>query len=316
MKFNMIIKLLVMMYTVYARLELCEIKEIGDSVVIEEDNLLIHQDGPLNPLRGYIMHKSGYMYNKRFYAPEIDTMYKLEKIGKVPYYYNSPNYDYTRRPVNDKAYKDICNSSAKNEYFLRFHTQLINMFPCSDGALSIIAGRPDAPTSFLLKDELKDDCIYILAALLLLSEQVGVSINAEIKEKGNEKLILKSADGNTIYVDQSLVLYKNKENSEEKIKTYHTETVKLINFMKHYAEDAITYVQQDGFIEPTKYEQFVEGKFLSTLQFLIQSYIYEFIDTKDKYIKFVKAVHTLLNDQINNNTSITKKKKKSYERVL
>ncbi|OAG33550.1 hypothetical protein NEIG_02627, partial [Nematocida sp. ERTm5] len=133
---------------------------------------------------------------------------------------------------------------------------------------------------------------------------------------GNEKLILKSADGNTIYVDQSLVLYKNKENSEEKIKTYHTETVKLINFMKHYAEDAITYVQQDGFIEPTKYEQFVEGKFLSTLQFLIQSYIYEFIDTKDKYIKFVKAVHTLLNDQINNNTSITKKKKKSYERVL
>ncbi|OAG33205.1 hypothetical protein NEIG_02709, partial [Nematocida sp. ERTm5] len=46
------------------------------------------------------------------------------------------------------------------------------------------------------------------------------------------------------------------------------------------------------------------------------SYIYEFIDTKDKYIKFVEAVHTLLNDQINNNTSITKKKKKSYERVL
>ncbi|OAG33744.1 hypothetical protein NEIG_02621, partial [Nematocida sp. ERTm5] len=111
-------------------------------------------------------------------------------------------------------------------------------------------------------------------------------------------------------------LYKNKENSEEKIKTYHTETVKLINFMKHYAGDAITCIQKEGFIEPTTYEQFMEGKFLSTSRFLIQSYIYEFIDTKDKYIKFVKAVHTLLNDQINNNTSITKKKKKSYERVL
>ncbi|OAG33743.1 hypothetical protein NEIG_02645, partial [Nematocida sp. ERTm5] len=111
-------------------------------------------------------------------------------------------------------------------------------------------------------------------------------------------------------------LYKNKENSEEKIKTYHTETVKLINFMKHYAGDAITCIQKEGFIEPTTYEQFMEGKFLSTSRFLIQSYIYEFIDTKDKYIKFVKAVHTLLNDQITNNTSISKKTKKSYERVL
>ncbi|KAI5183069.1 hypothetical protein NEIRO03_0693 [Nematocida sp. AWRm78] len=313
MKNGMIIKLLIMMYTVCARLELSDIKEIGETKVIEEDNLLINPDGPLNPLRGYIMHKSGYMYNKRLYAPEIDTMYKLEKTGKVSFLIG-PIYKYTRKPVNDKAYDS---KKTKNQYFLRFHTQLINMFPCSDGALSIIAGRPDAPTSFLLKDELKDDCVYILAALFLLSEQVGVSISAEIKEKGKEKLILKSADGSTIYVDQSLVLYKDKENSEEKIKTYHTETVKLINFMNDYAGDAITCIQKvDGITEPTKYEQFMEGKFLSTSRFLIQSYIYEFIDTKDKYIKFVEAVHILLNDQINNNTSISKNKKKSYERVL
>ncbi|OAG33687.1 hypothetical protein NEIG_02378, partial [Nematocida sp. ERTm5] len=244
MKNSMIIlKLLLVIYTVCARLDLSDIKEIGETKVIEEDNLLIHPDGPLNPLRGYIMDRSGYMYNKRFYAPEIDTMYKLEKINKVitrRLHYSRPSiYKYERKPVKDTAYTNICNSPARNEYFLRFHTQLINMFPCSDGALSIIAGRPDAPTSFLLKDELKDGCVYILAALFLLSEQVSISISAEIKEKGNEKLILKSADGSTIYVDQSLVLYKDKENLEEKIKTYHTETVKLINFMKHYAEDAI-----------------------------------------------------------------------------
>ncbi|OAG32327.1 hypothetical protein NEIG_02650, partial [Nematocida sp. ERTm5] len=164
MKNSMIIKLLVMMYTVCARFELSDIKEIGETKVIEEDNLLINPDGPLNPLRGYIMDRSGYIYNKRFYAPEIDTMYKLETTGKVTAF-GKPIYKYTRKPVKDIAYKNICNSPARNEYFLRFHTQLINMFPCSDGALSIIAGRPDAPTSFLLKDELKDDCIYILAAL-------------------------------------------------------------------------------------------------------------------------------------------------------
>ncbi|EIJ95110.1 uncharacterized protein NEPG_00635 [Nematocida parisii ERTm1] len=311
----MIIKLLVMMYTICARLELSDINIIEKTkVVIEEGNLLIHPDGSLSPSRGYIMHKSGYMYNKRLYAPEIDTMYKVIKIGED----GRSIYEYERKPVNDQAYDDIYDPKkfkAKNDYFLRFHTHLINMFPCTDGALSIIAGRLDAPTSFLLKDEVQPQSMNILAALFLLSEQVDIPIAIEEKKK-EKKLVLKSVNGETAYIDQSLVLYVNKKNSEEKIKTYHTETVKLINFMKHYAGDAITYIQKEGYTEPTTYEQFMEGKFLSTVQFLIQSYIYEFIDTKEKYIEFVNAVYTILNDQINNNKSISKNKKKSYKRVL
>ncbi|KAI5169302.1 hypothetical protein NEIRO03_2644, partial [Nematocida sp. AWRm78] len=44
-----------------------------------------------------------------------------------------------------------------------------------------------------------------------------------------------------------------------------------------------------------------------------QSYIYEFIDTKENYIKFVEAVYTLLNDQIKNEKSTEENKTKCNE---
>ncbi|EIJ87738.1 hypothetical protein NEQG_01810 [Nematocida parisii ERTm3] len=213
----MIIKLLVMMYTICARLELSDIKSIGESVVIEEGNLVIHPDGSLSPSRGYIMRKCEYIHNKRLYAYEIDTMHKLIKT----YENGEEIYEYEKEPVKDKAYDDIYDPKkfkAKNDYFLRFHTHLINMFPCADGALSIIAGRLDAPTSFLLKDEVQPQSMNILAALFLLSEQVDIPITVK-EEKGKEKkLILTSVNRETAYIDQSLVLYVNKKNSEEKLK--------------------------------------------------------------------------------------------------
>ncbi|EIJ92962.1 uncharacterized protein NEPG_01917, partial [Nematocida parisii ERTm1] len=290
MKNGMIIKLLLAMYTVYARLELSDIKTIGDSVVIEEDSLLIHPDGPLNPHRGYIMHKSGCMYNKRLYAPEINTMYKLEK----KYENYETIYTYTREPVNDLAYDDICVDTKKNEYLTQSHALLVKMFPSTDGSFSIVSGRQDSIYSFLIKDRVKPECMYIMAALFLLSEQVDVSFTIETKKK-EKKLVLKSADGTTAYINQP----RTNEN-----------LLSLIEFLKKYIDnEGVNPSAMKGlFTAPTTYEQFMTGEFLNTSEFLIQSYIYEFIDTKENYIKFVEAVYTLLNDQIKN--------KKSYKRVL
>ncbi|EIJ89020.1 hypothetical protein NEQG_00839 [Nematocida parisii ERTm3] len=114
MKNSMIIKLLIMMYTVCARLEIGDIKTLGETVVIQEDNLLIHPYGPLNPLRGYIMHRSGYMYNKRFYSPEIDTKYSLDLYFDDMYPLDEdPICNYIRNPSRDTVYGDI-NLSIKN----------------------------------------------------------------------------------------------------------------------------------------------------------------------------------------------------------
>ncbi|KAI5167060.1 hypothetical protein NEIRO03_1781 [Nematocida sp. AWRm78] len=315
MNFSIIIKLL-LMHTVHARLGWSSIESIGMSSLVKDSGLVINPDGPLHPLRGYILHKSGHMYNKRLYAPEINTEYGLKKLNKKAV--NSAySYKYTRTPVNDKAYTDICGNRAKNKYLIRLHTQIIRMFPSADGALSIVAGRPDALTSFLIKDEVRPESMYILAAIFLLSEQVNVPIIVDLEEKGNERLVLKSKDGKTTYVDQSLVLNtKNTRKIEKGWNNWHTETVGLINFLKDHMQGKLAQMQKkEGYIEPTTYEQFMTGNFLNTPQFLVQSYIYEFIDTKDKYIEFVEAVYTLLADQIMNK-STPKKKRNFYGKVL
>ncbi|KAI5131818.1 hypothetical protein NEPAR03_2542, partial [Nematocida parisii] len=82
MKNSMIIKLLVMMYTVCARLELSDIKTVLESPLNIDKNTIINHNGPLNPLRTYIMHKSSYMYNKRMFSQEINTDYSLKKSAK------------------------------------------------------------------------------------------------------------------------------------------------------------------------------------------------------------------------------------------
>ncbi|KAI5168261.1 hypothetical protein NEIRO02_2523, partial [Nematocida sp. AWRm79] len=58
------------------------------------------------------------------------------------------------------------------------------------------------------------------------------------------------------------------------------------------------------------------GEFLNTPQFLIQSYIYEFIDSADMYIKFVGAVYTLLTDYINSIDEYTCNNKEHAQKVL
>ncbi|KAI5167871.1 hypothetical protein NEIRO02_2220, partial [Nematocida sp. AWRm79] len=277
MKNGMIIKLLLVMYTAWARLDLNDIKSICKTVAIKEDNLLVHPDGPLNPLRGYIMHRSGYMYNKRLYSPEINTKYSLKKTNEVLDDDHSPSYEYTRKPVNDKVYDDI---HEKSEYLTQFHTQLIKMFPSADGSFSIVSGSQDTMYSFLIKDEVWAESMYILAGLFLLSEQINIPINVETK-KEEKKLVLKSADGENKYIDQ---------------KKPSKDIVNLINFLKKYIDSgsANSNSMEKLPTVPATYEQFMTGEFLNTIQFLVQSYIYEFISTKDKYIEFVEAVHTLL----------------------
>ncbi|KAI5141950.1 hypothetical protein NEPAR04_1318, partial [Nematocida parisii] len=120
----MIIKLLIMMYTVCARLELSDIKAVLESSGYIDKNTLINRNGPLNPLRTYIMHKSSYMYNKRMFSQEINTDYSLKKSDKSTE--NEHFYIYTRNPENDKAYK--CSGIGRRytpNYLYYYHKTMI-----------------------------------------------------------------------------------------------------------------------------------------------------------------------------------------------
>ncbi|EIJ87189.1 uncharacterized protein NEPG_00637 [Nematocida parisii ERTm1] len=298
MIFSIITKLLLVAYTVCARSMPKEIKDMHETLFGREGCLVaIHPDGPLSPFRGYIMHKTGYMYNKRLYAPEIDTEYSLKPTNEVADN-GGPIYKYIRDPAKDRPYTDICEDLEKNEYLKQFHTQLIRMFSFAEGSLSIVADREDALYSFLKRDEVQPQSMYILAALFLLSEKVNIPIVAELEE-GKEKLVLKSKDEKTTYVTQSLVLYEDMTRLKKGEKNYHTETVDIIAFLRRYIDNP----HMHGLTEPISYKQFMSGEFLSTPQFLIQSYIYEFVGIAGRYIEFVNAVHTLLTEQIDYNDS-------------
>ncbi|OAG31388.1 hypothetical protein NEIG_02410 [Nematocida sp. ERTm5] len=310
---RLIIKLLLVINHVHTKIALTDIQEIEQTVFDVDNNLVINPDGPLNGLRGHLLYKSGYMHNKRFFSSEIDTFYRMK--GFVNSESGQLVCDCVRKEVKDRAYTDIDTDKAQKKYLIRYHTQLIRMFPSAGDNLSISAGRPNALIRFLKSKPVEQYSNYILAALLLLTEHVNISIGADLEKEGEEKLFLKRADGIREYFNLSLAL--NEKKADQIWKDYHSETVEVIEFFKLCIECPLLSPRaMNGFTEPTTYEQFMTGNFLNTPQFLIQSYIYEFIETKNDYIEFVKAVHTLLSDQMEYIDTITQKSPKPKKKKL
>ncbi|KAI5163691.1 hypothetical protein NEAUS03_2369, partial [Nematocida ausubeli] len=199
------------------------------------------------------------------------------------------------------------------KYLSAYYTQLIKMFPSADGNLSIEGGRPNMITNFLRADRVKEDAKYILAALLLISEGVDIKIAVDHTEK-KKKLVIKSKtckEKEFVNVEMHMAGIDpfTKEYKED---IYQSEVTEIVNFFLRCRDNSL--LKRGGeFAMPTTKEEFESGKFLNNPSFLIQTYIYEFIDTVKSYIDFVNAVHELLVDQItekSNPDNNTKKKGK------
>ncbi|KAI5136253.1 hypothetical protein NEAUS06_1827 [Nematocida ausubeli] len=94
----------------------------------------VNPDGPLNFLRGLIYHKMQCMYNKRFFAPQIDIEYSVqEDISEFGAY---PNYKYTRSTQRDRAYKTQ-STNKMDMYTEKYHNHLIELFPSPTREITI-----------------------------------------------------------------------------------------------------------------------------------------------------------------------------------
>ncbi|OAG33481.1 hypothetical protein NEIG_02534 [Nematocida sp. ERTm5] len=292
MSTSMILKLMLVIHTVYARLELCDIHMLQERADLIPGELTINSGGPLNLLRGYIMCKSGYMHNKRFFSQGIDTDYSLKKSDKLKE--NIHVYTYTRNPENDKSYKNMIRSRFNSRYTFELHQQMIYMFPCENNTLSIEPCRNDSFTWFLRAHDSKLDTSHLLAALLLLSEGIDVPIKIEKNIKGAERIFLKSWTGEFVFIDLSLWIESNiPGNAGEKV--YQKETESIVEFFQRLRmEPFLSDLQKCNM--PKTQEHLNKGYFLESPQFLIQSYIFEYIDNVDQYRLFVAAVRVLLLD--------------------
>ncbi|OAG32831.1 hypothetical protein NEIG_02597, partial [Nematocida sp. ERTm5] len=315
----MIMKLLIMMYTVCARLELSDIRNICESPFSISENILINQSGPLNPLRTYIMHKSSYMYNKRLFSQGIDTDYSMKKGAKST---DSEHfYIYTRNPENDKAYKS---SNARcrytPSYLYYYHKTMIYMFPCENNNLSIEPCRNGSFTRFLRAHCNKVDSLYLLASLLLLSEGIEVPIAIEKNIHNGERILLKFDFDEFSFIDlplwlESIVpketnqqmhdtnsvseeidLYIHQENIMHevgRIMVYQKEAEQIVQFFKSLCREPFLS-DLSNCREPSGRQEFNMGYFLESPRFLIQSYIFEYIDSIEQYKLFLNSVHVLL----------------------
>lgn len=302
MKLYCLIKFLLLHYT-YARLTLQELSTF-DTYTFKTRNgeVAINPEGPLNLLRGYIYHKNRFMHNIRLFSPRVKTDYVLQV---------DPNsntqrevYLLERSAVNDRAYQPSKCSSKKEKYLSQYYKRLILMFPSADQNLSIEAGRKDAFIHFLRASSVQQHVYHLLASLLLLSEGINVPIKY-VKDGQNreEKIVLERASEKEVFFSLDIAIPLLDTQTNESRMVSQNETVEIIRF----------FIQAKNNIQtPNAIEGFKKGDFLESLQFLIQIYIFEFIDTVENAEKFVYAVHDILNDlffeEVHPSTNNTEKK--------
>ncbi|OAG32330.1 hypothetical protein NEIG_02620 [Nematocida sp. ERTm5] len=303
-KNNILITLILslMIHSICARLETCDSWSIQKMKLGDKDSpVVIHPEGGLSPFYQCIMERSGYIKNLRGY------LYAINGDGNQVGGYGS-----TIR-------KD------SSEYMQAFTQQLINMFPSEDRYLSIESEKSDSFTRFLKEYKGKSDGLYVLASLFLLSEGINIPIRI-VKSKENNKnkiLVLKKKkveepeeeDSNGepkakrkkmeegFHINLSMIIKDNEEENNTAEPVYQKKTEEIVNFFKNLVNTDPSYHLDvpEEFLMPTTHEEFLTGNFLCNPKFLIQSYIFEYINSVKIYKEFVRAVYDLLNEQISNN---------------
>ncbi|KAI5167548.1 hypothetical protein NEIRO02_2056, partial [Nematocida sp. AWRm79] len=160
------------------------------------------------------------------------------------------------------------------------------------GTISIEPHKNNSFTRFLRKHRSKPDTIYLLAALILLSEGVDVPIGIDMSIKGSERIFLKTE--NFVFIDLPLWLESIVADKSKK-KIYQKETEEIVLFFKKLCrEPFLSEVKKRK--EPDNQGEFYIGEFLDSAKFLIQSYIFEYIDNIEQYRTFIAAVRVFLID--------------------
>ncbi|KFG25707.1 uncharacterized protein NESG_01687 [Nematocida ausubeli] len=306
--------------TVFARLGVKHLQEAQEMQVSNEegDQFIINPEGPFNLLRGYIYHKSGYIHNKRQFSPEISINYNIS--GKKSLFRNLYDYNYTRLHHSDKVYYNENGPYPKQEkdteqeklkkYIIDYHSKLVEMFSLNDTHVTIEAGRYDSLTKFLRYPPVKAWSNHILAALLLLSEGIDVPLECVQEMPQQHFLVLKkrNSDENYFSIQISVPGYS----SSSPRYNPHVPQIEAKNIIEFFIKNrGCPFLKKSGvFSDPATFEEFKNGYFLNSTRFLIQTYIFEFIDNPADLKEFITAGYSLLQDYMQNDAAGKKKKKR------
>ncbi|KAI5167921.1 hypothetical protein NEIRO02_2260 [Nematocida sp. AWRm79] len=256
----------------------------------------INPDSALNLVFGYIHHRLKYIFNKRFYSSEIDIHYKI--LQKRLELEQIQNY------IERDSYKDTAeqklNETPLDTYLYKYHRIFIKLFPSHYMGLSINSSDYNTFTWFLKHRMVYKKSSYILAILLLLSE--GLDIPVIFTNNKNSTVILEEVivnnkmcfNINTIIISKSIHSYE-----QISLQLYEQELREIIEFFMKYKNNY--YTNNKNLFGVGYYDEFKSGSILNTTVFLIQSYIYMFLNTVSDIQRFNYSVYEILYKYIKHN---------------
>ncbi|EHY65437.1 hypothetical protein NERG_01883 [Nematocida ausubeli] len=260
-----------------------------------QEEVVINPEGPLNQLHAYMYRVNGIMHNKRFFSPEID----MHRCALVPSENESASLGCacTKENTEDRVHSELYQTGEMFEYTREYFTTLLRMFPSVDGHLSIHTSSKDSFFAFINSSRVSEHKYRILASLLLLTEGMPVQM---LIEKSAESIHLTLRKMEDISAHFSISMGRECESGKERKEAqnplkegYTNEVAEVIRFFIQNGENRI--LKKEGHvIEPKLYSDFKLGMFLNTPGFLIQMYIYEYIDTVYGMQSFFESVHAIL----------------------
>ncbi|EIJ87620.1 hypothetical protein NEPAR06_1449 [Nematocida parisii] len=281
-----------------ARLEQNDILYIHmQSIGSTKFKIRVNPEGPLGLIRAKISYDEGYLFNKRIFSSEIDIDYGL--------ILNSEENFYIRNYGKDKTFVIHKNAGELEEYRRNYHNVLISMFSPVNDCLYIYPIEEKNDSFFIFLKNLKSPihAYKILGSLLLLSEGMDILLTLEGQNQTEKTLVLlKKKDNNegveedcTFNMNISLSIAENSNNSKKsKICVYQKETENIIQFFIDCKNSPLIQ-KEENMSEPTSLKELKRGKFLTSARWLIQLYIYEYIDTADQMMEFIRVVYNLVN---------------------
>ncbi|OAG32933.1 hypothetical protein NEIG_02235, partial [Nematocida sp. ERTm5] len=310
-EFMIMIVTLCKLCQIYCDVGMCKYKGLHTKKI--EDGMCIKANGSISPTREFISEKLNLMFAMRFLSSSVDVNYSVsvKQTNQIVGVEIKRDFDM------DVGYKKLFNKEKSGKekgltYLEDYHQTVIGMFPSLTGNLSIHTSRNDSFIRFLEFEHVSKHKIDILACLFLLAEGVDIPLNIEDSETG-PTLVLKEVIAKPIMRKSKP---ENKQNSKEE-KNKFSISMKVMCSIKKTdntsqdkhavqasAEDVINFfinnktnpdIREGGkYAEPTTYEEFKTGKFLNNARWLIQYYIFKYLDSEEKIIDFAKTVYSML----------------------
>ncbi|EIJ87453.1 hypothetical protein NEPAR06_0040 [Nematocida parisii] len=289
------------------------IEEIYNTNLQDSSNkrAFVNPYGSLGMLAGFIDEFCGFMYNKRLFSAELDMNYINWESSKEGIFFNGNNI------AKERVHRIFSNDMKMSYYSYLYHTVLINMFYIANDTVSIRLNNSNSDPElfrFLNAPSVKPHSHKIIAALLLLSEGVHVNIKTETIE--NQRFLIISdinISDQVISINISEVIKDSNDLQDinEVLQSEYKNKIEIIiNFFLYVCNNPNIQELYDITETPT-IGSFNEGKFMDSSRWLIQIYIYKYMNSQQEMIQFIKIVYSTLQKIIKTST----KKKLSSERI-